>query len=82
MVRSQVQDEISFEEFHNDHHGDHPGYQNGTILTILNLQVALMPHIKFQPKPTYGFGATVENVNDLTKPCKPVLDKSNKIMWV
>ena len=41
-----------------------------------------MPHKKFQPKPTYRFGANVEKVKDLTKPYKPVLDKSNKIMWV
>ena len=28
------------------------GYQNGTILAILNLHVSLMPPIKFQLNPT------------------------------
>ena len=32
------------------------GYRNGTILAILNLYVAPMPHIKFRLNLTYGFG--------------------------
>ena len=34
-----------FEEFQNGHHGGHLGYQNGTILAILNLYNAPMPPI-------------------------------------
>ena len=30
--------------------------RNETILAILNLYVALMPHIKFRLNPTYGLG--------------------------
>ena len=40
---------MSFEEFH----GGHLGYQNGTILAILNLYVAQMPPIRFQLNLTY-----------------------------
>ena len=34
----------------------------GTILAILNLNVATMPPTKFQLNPTYGSGGDVENV--------------------
>ena len=47
-----------FEEFQDGHHG----YQNGTILVILNLHVATMPPTKFQLNPTYGSGGDFENV--------------------
>ena len=40
--------EMSFEEFQDGRHGSYPGYQNGTILAILNLYVAPMPPIKFR----------------------------------
>ena len=40
-----------FEEFQDGHH---LGYQNGTILAILNLYVTPMPPIKFQLNLTYG----------------------------
>ena len=42
--------------------GGHLGYQNGTILAILNHHVATMPPTKFQLNPTYGSGGDVENV--------------------
>ena len=37
----------------------HLGYQNGTILAILNHYVAPMPPIKFLLNPTYGLGDVV-----------------------
>ena len=42
-----------FEEFQD---GRHLGYQNGTILAILNLCVTVMSSIKFQLNRTYGLG--------------------------
>ena len=39
--------------------GDHLGYRNGTILAIMNLYVAQVPPMKFQPNQTYGLGADV-----------------------
>ena len=42
--------------------GSHLGYQNGTILAILNLYVAAMPPIKFQLNPTYGLGGNFKMV--------------------
>ena len=47
---------MSFEEFQE---GRHLGYRNGTILSILNLCVTVMPPIKFWINPTYGFGRDV-----------------------
>ena len=44
--------EMSFEEFQDCHRGGHLGYQNGTFLSNLNLNVAPMPPIKFWPNPT------------------------------
>ena len=46
-------------------HGGHLGYQNGTILAILNLHVATMHPIKFQFNQTYGSGGDVETVKKL-----------------
>ena len=46
---------MSFEEFQDGRHE----YRNGTILAILNLYVALMPHIKFRLNLTYGFGGDI-----------------------
>ena len=40
----------------------HLGYQNGTILAILNPHVATMSPTKFQLNPTYGSGGDVKNV--------------------
>ena len=54
--------EMSFEEFQDGHHGGHLGYGNGTILAILNLNVATMPPTKFQLNPTYGSRGDAENV--------------------
>ena len=48
-----------FEEFQD---GCHLGYQNGTILAILNLCVTVMAPTKFLLNPTYGSGGDVENV--------------------
>ena len=53
---------MSFEEFQNGHHDGHLGYQNGTILAILNLHVATILPTKFQLNPIYGSGGDVENV--------------------
>ena len=50
---------MSFEEFQDGHHGGHLGYQNGTILAILNLCVTVMHPIKFWLNPTYGVGGDV-----------------------
>ena len=48
-----------FEEFQDGHHGSHLGYQNRTILAILNFNVAPMPPIKFRLNLTYGFGGDI-----------------------
>ena len=48
--------EMSLEEFQNGRHGGHLGYQNGTIIAILNLYVARMPSVKFMLNQTYGQG--------------------------
>ena len=53
---------MSFEEFQDGCHNGHLGYQNGMILSILNLHVATMPPTKFQLKPTYDSERDVENV--------------------
>ena len=55
-IRLMVWEEMSFEEFQAGRHGSHLGYQNGTILAILNLYVAPMPPIKFQLNLTYCLG--------------------------
>ena len=51
-----VFEEISFEEFQDSHHEGHIGYQNETILAILNLCVTVMLPIKFWLNPTYCLG--------------------------
>ena len=43
-----VWEEMSFEEFQDGRRDGHLGYRNGTILTILNLYVTVMPPIKFR----------------------------------
>ena len=48
-----VWEEMWFEEFQD---GANLWYQNGTILAILNIYVALMPPIKLWLNPTYGLG--------------------------
>ena len=40
---------MSFEDFQYGRSGGHLGYQNKTILAILNLYVTRMQFIKFQP---------------------------------
>ena len=44
-------EELSFEEFQ---HGGHLGYQNETILAVLNVYVTPMPPIKFRLNRTFG----------------------------
>ena len=51
-----VWEEMLFEEFQDGGRGGHLGYQNGTILAILNLCVTVMHPIKFWLIPTYGLG--------------------------
>ena len=45
-----------FEDFQDGCHGGHLGYQNGTILAILNLHAAQMCSTKFPLQPTYATG--------------------------
>ena len=58
-IQPTVWEEMSFDEFQDGRHGDHLGYQNGTILAILNLYNAPMPPIRFQLNLTYGLGRDV-----------------------
>ena len=58
-IQLTVWEEMLFEEFQYGCHGGHLGYQNGTILAILNLHVTLMPPIKFWLNRTYGLGGDV-----------------------
>ena len=51
--------EMAFKEFQYGCHGGHPGYQNRTILAILNIYVAPIPPIKFWLSWTYGLGGYV-----------------------
>ena len=46
-IGPMVWEERSFEEFQDGHHDGHLGYQNGTILAILNLYDPPMSPIKF-----------------------------------
>ena len=61
LIQLTVWEVMSFKEMKDGHYiyGGHLGYQNGTILTILNLNVAPMCPIKFRYKLTYGFGGDV-----------------------
>ena len=53
---------MSFEDFQDGHHGSQLGYQNKTVLAILNLHVATKPPTKFQLNLTYDSQGEVENV--------------------
>ena len=46
-----------YEDFQDGYHGGNLGYENGTILAILNLHAASMPTTKFWLHPTYCSGA-------------------------
>ena len=59
---------MSFEEFQDGHRGSHLGYQNGTILAILNLCVTVMSPIKFNT--TYDLGDVVLRISRWL-PCRP-----------
>ena len=52
-------EETSFEEFQDGRHDGNFRYWNETVLSILNLNVALMTPIKFRLNPTYGLGDVV-----------------------
>ena len=54
-----VWEQMLFEDFQDGHRGGHHGYQNGTILAILNCCVTVMPPIKFWLNPTYSLGGDV-----------------------
>ena len=54
-----VWEEKSFEEFQDGCHGGHLGYQNGTILAILNLYITPMPLFKFWLNLTNNLGEDV-----------------------
>ena len=54
-----IWEQIWCEEFQNGYNGGHLGYQNETILAILNLNVAPMPPTKFGLNPTSRSGADV-----------------------
>ena len=56
-IRLTVLEQMWFDVFQDGCYGGHLGYQNGTILAILNLHTAPMPSIKFPLYPTYGSGA-------------------------
>ena len=43
-----------FDEFQDGWYGGQLGHRNGTILAILDLYGALIPHKKFQLNPMYG----------------------------
>ena len=58
-IRLTVWEEMSFEEFQ----AVYGGYQNVTILSILNLYVAPMPPIKFWLNLTYGLGDVVWRIS-------------------
>ena len=47
MKNFTVWEGMSFKDFQDGRHGDHFGYRNGMILTILNRHVAPMPSTKF-----------------------------------
>ena len=66
-----VWEEMSSEEFQGGRHGSHLGYQNGTILAILNLYNAPMPSIKFLLNLTYDLGEFEEFQDD---PLAAILD--------
>ena len=50
---------MSFEEFQDGGRGGHLGYQNRTILAILNLSVTVLPPIEFWLNLTYSFGGDI-----------------------
>ena len=52
-------------------HGEHLGYQNRTILAILNLPAAPMFSTKFLLHPTYGSGAYNNWKPSRWSPCRP-----------
>ena len=50
--------DVKFEEFQNDRHGGHLGFQDGTILAILNLH-APIPLMKFRLNPMFCSGDVI-----------------------
>ena len=60
-ISLRVWEQMCFENFQDGHHDSHLGCQKGTILAILNLDVASMPPIKFRLNLTYGLGEDLKN---------------------
>ena len=67
LLYAALDTEMSFDEFRD---GGHLGYGNKIFSTILNLHVALVPHIKFQfnlmlnvPINSYGHVGMVSSPN-------------------
>ena len=54
-----VREQITTEDFQDDHRGSHLGHCNKMILAILNLHVTQMPPTKFWLNLTYHLGADV-----------------------
>ena len=52
LIRLTVQEQMSFQDFQDGHHGGHLGDWNGMNLAIQNLHVIQMPSIKFGLNPT------------------------------
>ena len=67
-MRLTVWEELSFQDFQD---GDHLGYRNGMILTILNLHVAPMPSTKFGLSLTDGSWADVVSRFSIWLPRRP-----------
>ena len=64
LIWLTVREETSFEDSFEDFQDGHLGYQNRTILAILNLHVATMPPTKFQLNLTLDSGGDVEIVKN------------------
>ena len=59
LIRLRVHEQMWSEDFHDGRRGGHLGYQNGIGFAVLNLDLALMPPIKFLLNPTYDLGGGV-----------------------
>ena len=70
-IQLTLWEEMSYEEFQDGRCGDHLGYQNGTILAILNLHVSPMPPIKFQHNLIYRSRADVVRLFPRCPPWRP-----------
>ena len=73
-----VWEEMSFEEFQYGCHGCHLGYQNGTILAILNLYVAPMPPHQVLAQSDLRFGRRCRLKNSKIVAMAAILDIRTK----